>query len=293
MISRKKVVLVGPSGVGKTTLQKVFFEQANPNLLLEEPLQPSRGINSRNYSINKDDLGIFDLAGQENQIWFSDNGREVFSESNTIICVFDIRNSLESIIKFLINIYKMKKDLQLNSCKIIAFLHKIDLRSKLYVYNKLKTIQEFITIQHPQGKDFEIYKTSITKDNFYSTLCIISEILNLIFKKNIISINHKELQRMKKQLLILINSETNAKYSIDDISQKCKFNIEETKDYIEKLEELGFLEGLDNDRFFKLTIRADYFKSGLEKDLTNIPNSDLYRKIEFFHFFLYLKEKED
>jgi GTPase SAR1 family protein len=293
LISRKKLVLVGPSGVGKTTLQKIFFEQANPNLLLEEPLHPSRGINSRIYTTTKDDLGIFDLAGQENQIWFSDNGKEVFSESNTIICVFDIRNSLDSIIRFLINIYKLKKELHLQSCKIIAFLHKIDLRSKSYVYNKLKAIQEFITIQHPRGKDFEIYKTSITKDNFYNTICIISEILNLIFKKDIISINHEELQRMSKQLSIIIKTDIDAKYSIDELSQNFKFNIEETKDSIEKLEELGFLEGLDNDRFFKLTIRAHYFKNGLEKDIGNINNSELYKKIEFLYFFLYLKEKED
>ena len=293
MISRKKIVLVGPSGVGKTTLQKVYFDQVSPISLLEEPLQPSRGISSRIYTTSNTDLGVFDLAGQENETWFSDKGKDVFSESNIIICVFDIGNSLESIIKFLINIYKVKKDLHLHSCNIIAFLHKIDLRSNAYVCSKLKTIQEFITIQHPQGKDFEIYQTSITKDNFYNTFCIISEILNLIIKRNKIPIKSEEFQKLKNQLSMILKSDINVKYSIDDVSQKFKINSKKAKLYIEELEKLGVVESFDEYNFFKLTNRAYYFKIGLERDCINMENSHFNKEIEFFNIFLYLKEKED
>ena len=293
MISIKKIVLVGPSGVGKTTLQKVYFEQVSPILLLEEPLQPSRGINSRIYTISNTDLGVFDLAGQENETWFSDKGKDVFIESNIIICVFEISNSLESIIKFLINIYKLKKELQLHSCSIFAFLHKIDLRSNSYVYKKLKIIREFITLQHPQGKDFEIYQTSITKDNFYDTFCIISEILNLIIKRNKIPIKPEEFQKLKNQLSIILKSDINVKVSIEDLSQKFKINSKEAKIYIGELEKLGVVESFDEYDFFKLTNRAYYFKIGLERNNINMENSLFNKKIEFFNIFLCLKEKED
>ena len=261
----------------------------SPILLLEEPLQPSRGINSRIYTISNTDLGVFDLAGQENETWFSDKGKDVFIESNIIICVFEISNSLESIIKFLINIYKLKKELQLHSCSIFAFLHKIDLRSNSYVYKKLKIIREFITLQHPQGKDFEIYQTSITKDNFY----IISEILNLIIKRNKIPIKPEEFQKLKNQLSIILKSDINVKVSIEDLSQKFKINSKEAKIYIGELEKLGVVESFDEYNFFKLTNRAYYFKIGLERNNINMENSLFNKKIEFFNIFLCLKEKED
>lgn len=293
MIDRKKLVLVGPSGVGKTTLEKVYFEHMNPISLLKEPIQPSRGINSKIYSTSKTDLGVFDLAGQENEIWFSDRGKEVFSESNLIICVFDISNSLESIIKFIIDIYKLKKDLNLVSCNIVAFLHKIDLRSSSYVHRKLKIIQDFITIQHPQGKDFEIYQTSITKDNFYNTFCIISEILNLIIKRENISIKGKEFQKLKNQLSILIKSDINIKHNVDDLARSLKINTEEVQFYIRELEKLGVVESFDDYNFFKLTNRAYYFKTGLEQNNIKIGNSGFIKNIDLFHIFFCLKEKED
>jgi GTPase SAR1 family protein len=293
LINGKKLVFVGPSGVGKTTLEKVYFEYMNPISLLKASLEPSRGVNSKIYTTTEIDLGVFDLAGQENEIWFSDQGKEVFSESNIIICVFDISNSLESIIKFIIDIYKLKKDLHLDSCNIIAFLHKIDLRSSSYVQRKLKIIQDFITIQHPQGKDFEIYQTSITKDNFYNTFCIISEILQLIIDREKNPIKGDEFQKLKNQLSILIKSDINVKHNMDDLARNFNINVKEAQLYIRELEKLGFAESFDNYKFFKLTNRAYYFKYGLEQHNIKKENSHFNKNFDFFHIFLCLKEKEE
>jgi len=288
---KKKIVFAGPPDVGKTTIKEAFFEHASPISLLENPLEPSRGINSSIYSAFNSDLGLFDLAGQENNIWFSNKGKKVFNESNIIICVFDIRNSLESIIQFLLSIYKLKKELHLHSCKIIAFLHKIDLRSNSYVNQKLKIIQDFITIQHPQGKDFKIFKTSITIDYFYKTYYIISEILNVIYERNLISVNHKEFQKLKKELSILLNSDVNLKYNITDLVHKFKFNSEDLKKHMERLENLGFIEIFDEYQF-KLTDSAYYFKVGLEKEFATTDESHFNKNIEVFHIFLFFKEKK-
>ena len=292
MINKKKIVLVGPPGVGKTSIQKAFFEQINPISLLEYPLQPSRGVNSNIYSAFDTDLGVFDLAGQENKIWFSNKGKGVFKESNIIICVFDIQNSLESIIKFLINTYKLKKELNLHSCKIIAFLHKIDLRSNPYVYQKLKTIQEFITIQHPRGKDFEIYETSITKDYFYKTYCIISNILNLIYRRNLIPIRRQEFQELKRELSIILTSDPSVEYSTSDLVKNFEFSSEDAKYYLERLKKLSFIKSFDEYKSFKLTDRAYYFKFGLEREIKTKEESHFNKNIELFHIFLCLREKE-
>ena len=291
MINKNKIVLVGPPGVGKTSIQKVFFERKSPISLLKYPLEPSRGVNSNVYSAFDTDIGVFDLAGQENNIWFSNKGKDIFNESNIIICVFDIRNSLESIIKFLIKIYKLKKELNLRSCKIIAFLHKIDLRSNPYIYHKLKNIQDFITIQHPHGKDFEIYETSITKDYFYKTYCIISSILNLIYQKNLIPIKQQEFQELKRELSIILTSDPLIKYKASDLINNSKVNSEEIKHHLERLEKLGFIKSFDEFESFKLTDTAYYFKFGLEKENTSKQESYFNKKIELFHIFLHLKEK--
>ncbi len=264
----------------------------NPISLLKEPLQPSRGMSSKIYTITNTDLGVFDLAGQENKIWLSDKGKEVFSESNIIICVFDIRDSLKSIIKFLIDIYKLKKDLRLDSCNIVAFLHKIDLRSNSYVYSKLKIIQEFITKQHPHGQGFNIYQTSITKDNFYNTYFIISELLRLLIKSSKIPITHEEIQKLKLLLSIILIFDIDVKYSIEELSQKFKINSKEAKLYIDEIEKLGFMERFDEYNYFKLTKRACYFKIGLKRDYNSMDQLDFNRKTEFFHIFLCLREKE-
>ena len=76
-MTKQKIVFVGPPKVGKTTIKQVFFEHISPLSLLDNPLEPSRGINSSVYSTFNIDLGIFDLAGQENNIWFSSSSGDI------------------------------------------------------------------------------------------------------------------------------------------------------------------------------------------------------------------------
>ncbi|MFX1311369.1 MAG: GTPase domain-containing protein [Promethearchaeota archaeon] len=287
---KKKIVFVGPPDVGKTTIQQVYFEHMSPTYLLENPLNPSRGVNSCVYSIFNTNLGVFDLAGQENKIWFSNKGKDIFNQSNVIICVFDIKNSLESIINFLLSIYKLKKELNLFSCRIIAFLHKIDLRSNSYVRHKLKDIQKFITLQHPQGKDFEIFETSIKKENFYNTFCIISKILNSIYDKNGIPIKKQDIQELKKELSIILESDNSVKNSISDLTYKLNLSSEESKNLLENLEKLRFVKNFDEYQLFELTERAYYFKIGLKKEINNVQNSYIKKTIEQFHIIFCLKE---
>ena len=184
MIEGKKIVLIGPPGAGKTSIYKVYFEMCNPLKLLDISLEPTRGINSSVYSLFNSNLGILDLAGQENEVWLTPN-IEVFDQSNVIICIFDVMNSLESIVSFLIKIIKIKTKLNLSKCKIFAFLHKIDLVKPSYLFQKIKAIIDFFKLQYHRGQEIEIFKTSITEDFFFDTYNIIGGILSLLFQKDL------------------------------------------------------------------------------------------------------------
>ena len=177
MKKNKKIVLIGPPGAGKTTIRDVFFENANPLYLLRNPLDPSRGINSNVYSIFNSNIGIFDLAGQENNVWFFNKSVEIFKGSDLIICVFDIRNSLEYITNFLIDIDRIKREFLSSTSTLIVFLHKVDLFNSSYINHKFKVINDFFTIQHQMGTGFKIYFTSITKEFFFDTFSIKSMII--------------------------------------------------------------------------------------------------------------------
>ena len=96
----KKVVLVGPPNSGKTTIKKVFLNNSDPSNILKNPLAPTRGCEIHTFNIMKNKISFFDLAGQENKSWMTEDGN-IFKESNLIICIFEVQKSLEEIIQFL------------------------------------------------------------------------------------------------------------------------------------------------------------------------------------------------
>jgi len=167
--NKKKIIFVGPPSSGKTTIKRVFFEMANPMELLQKSLEPSRGLNSNTLKFFELELGIFDLAGQENWRWLETEDKEVFTESNIIICVFDITSPLDSIIQFIVKILEIKEDIELQTCKVIIFLHKIDLVNVSYPNVVSNFIKKHIKLRQINGEDIIIYKTSITKDYFFNT----------------------------------------------------------------------------------------------------------------------------
>ncbi len=61
--SEKKMLILGRAGTGKTTIKKVIFEGKDPNDLLYNPLQPTRGLSPSVYSWLDLNLGFFDSSG--------------------------------------------------------------------------------------------------------------------------------------------------------------------------------------------------------------------------------------
>ncbi|MGB5913167.1 MAG: ADP-ribosylation factor-like protein, partial [Promethearchaeia archaeon] len=143
MFESKKVIIVGPSGTGKTTIKMVFFEMGNPLKLLNIGLEPTRGINSKIFSFFDISLGVFDLAGQENENWFKSD-KKVFNNANVIICVLDVNAYLKEVLDFIRDLINIYGELKLSNCIIAILLHKIDLIDKLLLHHKLKTIHDFL-----------------------------------------------------------------------------------------------------------------------------------------------------
>ena len=284
--NKKKITLVGPPNSGKTTIVRVFFEMVNPIKILEESVDPSKGLNSNMFSLFDDKLGIFDLAGQENDNWFTRDS-EVFSGSDLIICIFDITTSLDSILRFLINIINLKKRLNLDFCKIIIFLHKRDLVIIQYPNITSSFIKTQLKNRGVAEQELSIYPTSITKDYFFLTYSVIFELLNFIKRIDMNILSNTEINQLNTELSIILKCNNSIKYNKKYIAKDFNLDESEMLIHLNRLENLGFISSPISDPYsFFLTNRAYWFKIGLESKEEKTHDNKSNEGIEILHAFL-------
>jgi GTPase SAR1 family protein len=127
----KKIIFVGPSNAGKTSLRKVFFEGESSSKLLEYAIDPTYGEESLILKLPQlnEEIGIFDLAGQENERWLESKDKKIFYGAKLILIVIDITFSNEEITKFTRKIIELRNNLT-PTTYIFVLLHKIDLVSE-------------------------------------------------------------------------------------------------------------------------------------------------------------------
>ncbi|MHA1793427.1 MAG: ADP-ribosylation factor-like protein [Promethearchaeota archaeon] len=130
-IKEKKILILGHTGSGKTSIKKVVFEGVSPSKLLYEPVPPTRGVEPTVYSWLDLTMGIFDTSGQELATLLSDVNEQPFSFENTdlLLYVMDVNSWSFNQIEMTSELKKINELLK-DYCphaKIIIFLHKIDL----------------------------------------------------------------------------------------------------------------------------------------------------------------------
>ncbi len=165
---------MGPSGAGKTTLKKLFFEGENSTKLLEYALEPTYGEESLIIKLPglEEDIGIFDLAGQENERWLSSEANSIFYETRIIIVVIDVSANLESTIDFISRIIEIRNQLTPET-KIYVLLHKIDLIGE----KRIRDISEGIKHKFSSEKLLKFLFTSLKKKYLTQTLSYFIEIM--------------------------------------------------------------------------------------------------------------------
>jgi GTPase SAR1 family protein len=232
-------------------------------------------VNSGIFSVFNSQLSIFDLAGQENETWFSSD-MEVFQKSNLILCFFDINNSIEKIISFLVDLLNIKKRSQsLFNCNIIALIPKIDLVSPFYISQKIRAIRKFFENHYPLENSIEIKNTSISKKHFYKTYRIIMNIFNMIFKKQMIPMRRRRFENLKKELLLIIKTVGLIKYRLDKLAYKFNMSRNLILKHLKRLERIGFVEFLDDFEIVRFSERCRFFKIGFLREVKKI---DLMRE---------------
>jgi len=262
----------------------------NPLKLLNIGLEPTRGIDSKVFSYFNITLGVFDLAGQENENWFKSD-KKVFINANLIICVLDINAYLKEVLDFLRNLINAYVELKLSNCIIAVLLHKIDLTDKLLLQHKLKTIHDFLKKLNNSNIELMIYPTSIIKEYFLETYDSISEIINKVVKHKNFSRKKSIFQDFRTDLEIILNYDVQKQYKIQELFYDFNLSIKEAVFRISRLKELGFAELLENNKVFQLTEKANFFKYGLKQKEINEDQIKINKILESLYYFSNLKNK--
>jgi len=170
----KKIIFVGPSGAGKTTLRKVFFEGENSSKLLEYALEPTHGEESFIFGLPRlnEDIGIFDLAGQENHRWLETEDKAIFYDTKVILVVFDATANLDFILSFIGKILEIRALLTPSSF-IYVLIHKIDLINQ----RRIRDIRVGITEAYPKEKLIKFLFTSLKTQYMTQTFSYFIEIM--------------------------------------------------------------------------------------------------------------------
>jgi len=170
----KKVIFVGPSGAGKTTLRKIFFEGENASKLLEYALEPTYGEESlilRLPGLNED-VGVFDLAGQENQRWLESEDKSIFIDAKVIMIIIDITAEFDLILDFIQKVIDIRNEITPDSF-VYVLMHKIDLVG----HKKIRDLRTGVKSSFPNEKSIKILFTSLKKQFITQTFSYFIEIL--------------------------------------------------------------------------------------------------------------------
>ncbi len=178
MIS-KKIIFIGPPGTGKTSLRKVFFEGESSKKILNFSLKPTFGEESLVLNLSEM-IGIFDLAGQENQVWLQVSEDSILIDARIIIIVVDCTDTFENNIEFIKRVIEIRDEV-VQECLIYILVHKIDLIGEAEIYD----IKYLMHDRLYYNNQINVAYTSIHKDYFTYTFSVFIDLLKKCIQRNI------------------------------------------------------------------------------------------------------------
>ncbi len=166
----KKLILIGPPGVGKTTFKEIIFEGQSATRLLNTPLEPTRGNELTVVEFKSEKIAINDLSGQELERWLTKE-QDVFDHADLILIFLDVSAKWETQIEFVKDFF----DLLIKwapGAKVTIFMHKTDLiRSDIQDL----LMRKMIEFQRSSQILFDFHFTSIVGKYFPKFLDIFFE----------------------------------------------------------------------------------------------------------------------
>ncbi len=180
-MGKKKIIFIGPPGAGKTSLKKVFFEGESSKKILKQTLAPTLGEESIVLNF-QEKIGIFDLAGQENETWLQNNDNSILIDSSIIIVVVDCKESFENNLEFIKKVINIRDQIVAEGL-IYVLVHKIDLISESELHDLKELLQDRLYYYNYISLAF----TSIKREYFPYTFSLFIEILRICIQRKIVS----------------------------------------------------------------------------------------------------------
>lgn len=269
-----KLVLVGPAAAGKTTFKRVFFEQANPLKLLDQGLNPTRGIENTIFSRFSETIGVWDLAGQELAAWLGD-GRGVFHHSSVVVFMMSAIDPLKKNVSFLVEAMKVLSDVAPNA-RPFLLLHKCDRVSLIDARMATRHMADFVRVKHPEfaaactPASFQL--TSVTEPHFPRSLSVAYTIIKSCLLSQETNVPATELRSAERRVRLLSSHEPGVWFSMTDVSSRYSLSLTETDEHLEALREAGYVEKR-RDSFFRITEKGAFIARAFKQDPDNAQAS--------------------
>ncbi|WP_371803447.1 ADP-ribosylation factor-like protein [Candidatus Lokiarchaeum ossiferum] len=274
-ILSKKIVFVGPSGVGKSTIRKWLFEGESLFKLLENPIEPTYGFENYSYNLLQN-LGVFDLAGQEQERWFSED-KNVFNDSDIILNILDSRHAPKITVDYIRKAIALQP-VQSKQANIFFLIHKIDLIDEIQLLKIKDHIEAYRKeIKKNYKTDLNIYYTSIKPEHLYTTINAFVD----VFRKSGLD-NEGEMDTKLIQLNInLFNTlKTQKVLSLERLISNLETSKSTLQTLISSYETANFLrtKKMDKQTLVYLTEKGEVYYEQVLKSFLDLSNKDLASK---------------
>ena len=255
----KKLVFFGKAEVGKTTLIKLYFEGESAVDLLENPLEPTMGMQTSIYG-EVHQIGVFDLPGQTYKETIQ-NPETAFAESDVIVVVVEAQEKTKKSLKFVEQCADIRNEYA-PTASVFVFFHKIDLLDE----SEREKLEKKLEKSKGKWEDVTLCMTSIKPDYRMETTAWMVKILEILEKYHLLD-RSLDLSDIQLNSRIFDLYETQKSLDLESIAEKSGEKLGVIQPHVEKLMNEGlFKMELQDEKFvYSLTEEGEVFLDRFSK----------------------------